>query len=276
VAETDQKSAGTGVAEGKTVEGTDKAAEHDALVDASEQPFLDHIIELRARILRGMLALVVLFLPIYYFANDLYGFIAAPLMAYLPEGSTMIATEVASPFLTPLKLAMILAVFAGIPYLLHQIWAFISPGLYLHEKKFALPLLVSSIALFYMGAAFAYFVVFPLVFKFLTGLNLAGVTMATDINNYLNFVIKMFFAFGLAFEIPVAVLLLAWSGISSAQAMAAKRPYIIVGCFVLGMLLTPPDVLSQLLLAIPAWGLFEVGILFARLIEKEKAKNAET
>ena len=252
----------------------DKAAEHDARVDTSEQPFLDHIIELRSRILRGLVVLLLLFFPIYYFANDLYEIISAPLMAYLPEGSTMIATEVASPFLTPLKLAIILAVFAGIPYLLHQIWAFVSPGLYLHEKRFALPLLVSSVLLFYAGAAFAYFVVFPLVFQFLTGLNLAGVTMATDINNYLNFVIKMFFAFGLAFEIPVAVLLLAWSGISSARAMASKRPYIIVGCFVLGMLLTPPDVLSQLLLAIPAWGLFEVGILFARIVEKRKGEEA--
>ncbi len=247
-----------------------KAAEHDALVDSSEQPFLDHIIELRSRILRALLAVVLLFLPIYYFANDLYAFIAAPLMAYLPEGATMLATEVASPFLTPLKLALIVAVFAGIPYLLHQVWAFISPGLYLHEKKFALPLLISSIALFYLGAAFAYFAVFPLVFQFLAGLNLEGVTMATDINHYLNFVIKMFFAFGLAFEIPVATLLLVWSGISSAKAMAAKRPYIILGCFVLGMLLTPPDVISQIMLAIPAWILFEIGILFARLVESRR------
>ncbi len=248
----------------------DAATEHDAQVDESEQPFLDHIIELRARILRGLLAVLVLFLPIYYFANELYGFIAAPLLVYLPEGSTMIATEVASPFLTPLKLAILMAVFAGIPYLLHQLWAFVSPGLYLHEKKFAAPLLVSSILLFYAGAAFAYFAVFPLVFQFLTSLNLTGVTMATDINNYLNFVIKMFFAFGLAFEIPVATFLLAWTGIASAKSMAAKRPYIIVGCFVIGMLLTPPDIISQLLLAIPAWILFELGILLARMVEKRR------
>ena len=247
-----------------------KANEHDAEVDASEQPFLDHIIELRSRILRGLLTVVLLFLPIYYFANDLYAFISAPLMAYLPEGATMIATEVASPFLTPLKLAILLAVFVGMPFLLHQIWAFVSPGLYLHEKKFALPLLISSVLLFYLGTAFAYYAVFPLVFQFLTGLNLVGVTMATDINNYLNFVTKMFFAFGLAFEIPVATLLLALTGIASADAMARKRPYIIVGCFVLGMLLTPPDVISQLLLAIPAWMLFEVGIIFARLVEKNR------
>jgi sec-independent protein translocase protein TatC len=206
----------------------EEAATHDELVDSSEQPFLDHIIELRSRILHGLMAVLVLFFPIYYFANDLYAFVAAPLLAYLPEGATMIATEVASPFLTPLKLAILVAVFAGIPYLLHQIWAFVSPGLYLHEKKFAVPLLVSSVLLFYLGASFAYFAVFPLVFQFLTSLNLVGVTMATDINNYLNFVIKMFFAFGLAFEIPIATLLLAWSGIASAKAMASKRPYIIV------------------------------------------------
>lgn len=271
MADSEQKSAGSEVAPVAKDNGkSNKAAEHDALVDTSEQPFLDHIIELRARILRGVLAVMLLFFPIYYFANDLYAFISAPLLAYLPEGSTMIATEVASPFLTPLKLAFILAVFAGVPYLLHQLWAFVSPGLYLHEKRFAVPLLVSSVALFYLGAAFAYFVVFPLVFQFLTSLNLVGVTMATDINNYLNFVIKMFFAFGLAFEIPVATLLLALTGISSASAMAAKRPYIIVGCFVLGMLLTPPDVISQLLLAIPSWFLFEIGIFFARMVEKRR------
>lgn len=254
----------------KPVSPADKTKAHDALVDSAEQPFLDHIIELRSRILHALLAVLLLFFPIYYFANDLYAFISAPLLAYLPEGSTMIATEVASPFLTPLKLAIIVAVFAGIPYLLHQVWAFVSPGLYLHEKKFALPLLISSVLLFYLGAAFAYFAVFPLVFQFLTSLNLVGVTMATDINNYLNFVIKMFFAFGIAFEIPIATLLLVWSGITSAKAMASKRPYIIVGCFVAGMLLTPPDVISQLLLAIPAWVLFEIGILLARVGERRR------
>lgn len=263
MAETESKSVAPGTA-------AEQAAAHDALVDSSEQPFLDHIIELRSRILRAMVAVLLLFLPIYYFANDLYAIVSAPLLKYLPEGSTMIATEVASPFLTPLKLAVIVAVFAGIPYLLHQVWAFVSPGLYLHEKRFAMPVLVSSVILFYLGATFAYFVVFPLVFQFLTGLNLVGVTMATDINNYLNFVIKMFFAFGFAFEIPVATFLLAWTGIASAKSMASKRPYIIVGCFVLGMLLTPPDVISQLLLALPAWALFEIGVLFARLVERRR------
>jgi sec-independent protein translocase protein TatC len=257
------------VAESESRE-VDQTASHDQLVDETEQPFLDHVIELRSRILHGLVAVLILFVPIYFYANDLYSFVAAPLMAHLPGDATMIATEVASPFLTPFKLAIFTAIFAGIPYLLHQLWAFVSPGLYLHEKKFAMPLLISSVLLFYAGMAFAYFAVFPLIFQFLAGVTPVGVTMMTDINRYLDFVLKMFFAFGFAFEIPIATLLLAWSGIASAKAMASKRPYVIVGCFVVGMLLTPPDVISQLLLAIPAWLLFEVGILFARLVEKRR------
>jgi len=248
--------------------------DHDELVDSNEQPFLDHIIELRARILRGLLAVIFLFFPIYFFANDLYSFVAAPLMAHLPGGGNMIATEVASPFLTPFKLAIFTAVFLGMPYLLHQLWAFVSPGLYLHEKRFAFPLLASSVVLFYLGVAFAYFLVFPLVFQFFASVTPMGVTMMTDINRYLDFVLKMFFAFGFAFEIPIATLLLAWTGIASAKSMAAKRPYVIVGCFVVGMLLTPPDVISQLLLAIPCWILFEIGIVFARMVEKREEEPA--
>ncbi len=244
--------------------------DHDAQVDDNEQPFLDHIIELRARILRGVLTVVVLFFPIYFFANDLYGFVAAPLMAHLPHDGTMIATEVASPFLTPFKLAIFTAIFLGMPFLLHQMWAFISPGLYKHEKRFAIPLLLSSILLFYAGVAFAYYLVFPLVFQFLAGVTPEGVTMMTDINRYLDFILTMFFAFGIAFEIPIATMLLAATGIASATAMANKRPYVIVGCFVVAMLVTPPDVISQLLLAIPTWILFEVGIFFARLAEKRQ------
>jgi len=243
-------------------------ADHDAMVDSNEQPFLDHVIELRQRILRSLLAVLVLFFPIYYFANDIYGFVAAPLMAHLPNNGSMIATEVASPFLTPFKLAAFTAVFVGMPFLLHQMWAFVSPGLYKHEKRFAVPLLVSSIVLFYMGVAFAYFLVFPLVFQFFASVTPEGVTMMTDINRYLDFILTMFFAFGIAFEIPIATMLLALTGIASAEAMAAKRPYVIVGCFVVGMLVTPPDVLSQLLLAIPAWMLFEIGVFFARFAEK--------
>ena len=247
----------------------DKAgANHDELVDSSEQPFLDHVIELRQRILHGLLAVLVLFFPIYYFANDLYRFVAAPLMAHLPNEGNMIATEVASPFLTPFKLAIFAAIFLGMPYLLHQIWGFVAPGLYKHEKRFAMPLLFSSIVLFYAGVAFSYYLVFPLVFQFLAGVTPEGVTMMTDINRYLDFVLKMFFAFGFAFEIPVATLLLAWTGIASAKSMANKRPYVIVGCFIFAMLLTPPDVISQLMLAIPTWILFEIGILFARIVER--------
>ena len=245
-----------------------EAREHDELVDSTEQPFLSHIIELRARILRGALAVLLLFFPIYYFANEIYQLVAAPLMAHLPEGSGMIATEVASPFLTPFKLAMFSAVFLGMPFLLHQLWAFVSPGLYMREKRFALPLLASSIMLFYAGMAFAYFLVFPLIFQFFASVTPVGVTMMTDINRYLDFVIKLFFAFGLAFEIPIATLLLVWSGLTTADSLARKRPYIVVGCFVVGMLLTPPDIISQVLLALPTWLLFEVGIIFARLTQR--------
>jgi sec-independent protein translocase protein TatC len=249
-------------------------SEHDQSVDASEQPFLDHVVELRRRILHALLVVLVLFFPIYYFANEVYQFIAAPLLAHLPENSSMIATEVASPFLTPFKLAIVTAVFAAIPFILHQLWAFVSPGLYLHEKRFAVPLLVSSVALFYGGMAFAYFLVFPLVFEFFAAVTPVGVTMMTDINRYLDFVLKLFFAFGIAFEIPIATVLMVWTGISTPESLARKRPYVIVGCFVVGMLLTPPDVISQLLLAVPSWLLFEVGVLLARLVHRQSTEAA--
>ena len=200
----------------------DDAAEHDALVDSAEMPFMAHVVELRQRILRGLLAVFVLFLPIYFFANDLYELVAAPLMAHLPDGGNMIATEVATPFLTPFKLAVYAAIFVGMPVLLHQAWSFVAPGLYKHEKRFALPLLFSSISLFYLGMAFAYFLVFPLVFAFMASVTPVGVTMMTDINRYLDFVLTMFFAFGFAFEIPIATLLLVWSGVSTASSIARK------------------------------------------------------
>ena len=183
----------------------------------------------------------------------------------------MIATQVATPFLTPFKLAVYTAIFVGVPFLLHQIWAFVSPGLYRHEKKFAIPLLMSSTLLFYAGMAFVFFLVFPLVFSFFTSVAPEGVTIMTDINQYLDFVLKMFLAFGIAFEIPIATTLLAWSGLATADGMANKRPYVIVGCFIVGMLLTPPDVISQLLLALPTWLLFEVGVIMARVVEKRAA-----
>ncbi|MGK0259832.1 MAG: sec-independent protein translocase protein TatC [Candidatus Azotimanducaceae bacterium] len=249
---------------------------HDQTVDGDEQPFLEHIIELRSRIMRSLIAIMILFLPTYYFANELYAFVAAPLMDALPEGSSMIATQVATPFLTPFKLAIYAAIFLGVPVWLHQIWAFISPGLYRSEKKFAVPLLVSSILLFYAGMAFVYYLVFPIVFPFFVGVTPEDTLIMTDIAYYLEFVLKMFFAFGVAFEIPIATMLLAWSGIADAKTMASKRPYVIIGCFVLGMLLTPPDVVSQLLLALPCWVLFEIGIFFAGFIEaREKTEEAD-
>ena len=237
------------------------------------QPLIEHLIELRSRILKSLLAVLIVFLPLFYYANTIYGFVSEPLRAFLPEGSSMIATEVASPFLTPFKLALVLAIFVSIPVILHQCWAFVAPGLYSNEKKIALPLLISSILLFYAGMAFAYYVVFPLVFGFFTSIAPAGVTIMTDINRYLDFVLKLFFAFGLAFEIPIATLLLLWTGATTVTALKNKRPYVIVGCFVLGMLLTPPDVISQILLAIPMWLLFELGIFFGRYIDG--SRNAD-
>ncbi len=245
---------------------------HDIAVDEHEQPFLEHIIELRSRILRSLAVVAVLFVPIYYFANPLYEWISAPLMEQLPDGASMIATQVATPFITPLKLAFFAAIFLGVPYLLHQIWSFVSPGLYKHEKRFAMPLLFSSIVLFYAGMAFVYFLVFPLIFAFFTQVAPGGVEIMTDIDQYLNFVLKMFLAFGIAFEIPIATMLLAWSGIATAKGMADKRPYVIVGCFIVGMLLTPPDVVSQLLLAMPTWLLFELGVFLARFIEAREPR----
>jgi sec-independent protein translocase protein TatC len=246
---------------------------HDQRVDNDEQPFLEHLLELRRRLLYALGAVLILFIPLFFVANELYSFIAAPLLAHLPEGGQMIATGVAAPFLTPFKLTLILSLFLGMPVVLYQFWSFVSPGLYMHEKRFAVPLMVSTIVLFYLGMAFAYYLVFPLAFNFFAGAGPDEVAMMTDISSYLDFVLKMFFAFGIAFEIPVATLLLSWSGLASADTMAHKRPYVIVGCFIVGMLLTPPDVISQLLLAVPTWLLFEVGIVFARFAERQKASR---
>ena len=229
------------------------------------QPLVEHLIELRTRLLHAIFSVLVIFLPLFYFANEIYAYISEPLRMFLPEGTTMIATEVASPFLTPFKLTLVLSVFIAMPFILHQIWSFIAPGLYSNEKRIAAPLLFSSIVLFYTGIAFAFYVVFPLVFGFFTSVAPDGVAIMTDINRYLDFVLKLFFAFGLAFEIPIATVLLIWTGATTPQSMAAKRPYVIVGCFIVGMLLTPPDIISQILLAIPMWLLFESGIIFAKV-----------
>ncbi len=235
-----------------------------------EQPFLSHLLELRDRILRMVLAVAVVTVALLPFANSIYTFVAQPLMAQMPAGTTMIATEVASPFLAPFKLTLVVAIFVAIPYLLHQLWAFVAPGLYAHERSLMLPLLASSVLLFYLGAAFAYFFVFPMIFGFFTATAPQGVAVMTDINHYLDFVLTLFFAFGVAFEVPIAVILLVWAGVIEPDKLKEMRPYVIVGAFVIGMFLTPPDVFSQTLLAVPMWLLFEAGLLASRFIVRRR------
>ena len=241
-----------------------------------DMPLVEHLLELRNRLLKMVLAVAICFAVLYPFANDLYLLISQPLRDLLPVGQTMIATDITSPFFAPLKLALVLALFIAIPVVLHQLWSFIAPGLYAHEKRLAFPLLFTSVILFYAGAAFAYLVVFPLVFGFFTAIGPEGIVELPDINSYLNFVLKMFFAFGLAFEIPIATVLLILTGATTPQSLAAKRPYVIVGCFVIGMLLTPPDIISQTLLAVPMWILFEFGIVFGRLARREVKAETES
>ncbi len=232
--------------------------------DQKGQTLIEHLLELRTRLLRIVLTVLLVFAALAPFANQLFSLVAGPLIAVLPAGSTMIATEVASPFLTPFKLALVAALFLSMPMVLYQVWAFIAPGLYQQERRFALPLLGSSIFLFYAGVAFAFFVVFPLVFTFLAASPPTGVQMMTDINRYLDFVLALFFAFGLAFQIPVVTLLLVRTGLTTPGRLGEMRPYVLVGAFVIGMFLTPPDVISQTLLAVPMYLLFEAGILLSR------------
>ncbi|EPO0037278.1 twin-arginine translocase subunit TatC [Vibrio cholerae] len=239
------------------------------------QPLISHLLELRNRLLKAVAAVVVIFIGLIYFSNEIYEFVSKPLVERLPAGATMIATDVASPFFTPLKLTLIAAVFLAVPFILYQVWAFVAPGLYKHERRLIFPLLVSSSLLFYCGVAFAYFVVFPLVFGFFTAISLGGVEFATDIASYLDFVLALFLAFGIAFEVPVAIILLCWTGATTPKSLSEKRPYIIVGAFVVGMLLTPPDMISQTLLAIPMCLLFEVGLFFARFYTREEPDEAQ-
>ncbi len=233
--------------------------------------FIGHLLELRDRVMRSVLVIIVIFIVIIAadMQNDIYHLLSMPLTSSMIEGDSMIATGVITVFLTPIKLAFILSIFAAFPYLVYQAWGFIAPGLYKHEKKLAVPLIVSSAILFYAGIAFAYLVVMPNVFTFMRAIGIDGVNYAPDITLYLDFSLKMFFAFGIAFEVPIATILLVLSGITTAQSLAEKRPYIIVGAFIFGMLLTPPDPLSQAMLAIPVWLLFEVGLLFSRVIKKK-------
>lgn len=241
----------------------------------TEGSLFSHLLELRNRLLYSIIGVLVFFIPAAIFSQELYALIAAPLISVLPEGTTMIATEVASPFLTPLKLAFVVAIVFAIPVLLYQLWAFIAPGLYKHEQQMVFPLLFSSTLLFYCGMAFAYFVVFPLVFGFFTKVVPTGVQVMTDIKSYLDFVFSMFLAFGVAFEVPVAVFLLVRGGIVDPDKLAQKRPYVVLWAFVVAMLLTPPDVFSQTLLAIPMLLLFELGLFIARRGAKKSDDDDE-
>ena len=231
--------------------------------------FFGHLRELRARILKSLVVILVCFSSLVYFSNDIYLFLSEPLLSFLPENSSMIATEVASPFLTPLKLTFFVSLLLSMPFLLNQIWKFIAPGMYENEKSLSFLLILSSLILFYLGILFTYFLVLPLVFGFFTGAAPQGILIMTDISRYLDFVLSLMFAFSIAFEIPILIFLLIWSGITTSEKLRDARPYVIISCFIVGMLVTPPDVISQSLLAIPAWALFEIGLAAANLFVKK-------
>lgn len=236
---------------------------------------IGHLVELRDRVMKSLLAILVVFLSLIYFANDIYELVAKPIRDQLPEGTTMIATDVTSTFFAPFKLTMVVAFFLAMPVVLGQIWRFIAPGLYAHERKFAVPLLILSVLLFYAGIAFAHFVIFPLIMNFFVMASPENVTVTPDIAQYLSIALKLFFAFGLAFEIPIATMLLILSGVTTVKDLASKRPYVILFCFVFGMMLTPPDPFSQSMLAIPMWMLFEMGLLMSRLFKVRKSDTTE-
>ena len=243
-------------------------ADHQA--EDKETTLMDHLIELRDRLIRMLLSVLITFVCLFWVADEIFTLVSQPLSQLLPEGSSLIATAVTSPFLVPFKLVLMVSVLIMVPYLLHQIWAFVAPGLYRHEKRLALPLLISSVVLFYCGIAFAYFVVLPLLFGFFIGITPDGVEMMTDIGQYLSFIIAIFFAFGIAFEVPVATFLLIAAGATTPEKLADKRPYVFLGAFVIGMLLTPPDIISQVILAVPIYMLFEMGLIMSRIFLKPK------
>ena len=243
--------------------------------DSGEQSFLSHLIELRERLLKAVAAVLIILLALIPFANKLYGYLALPLIRHLPQGGTMIATEVASPFLTPIKLAFFVALILAMPVILYQLWAFVAPGLYRHEKRLATPILISAMVLFYVGCAFAYFLVLPAVFAFMTSVAPAGVAVMPDIGRYLDFVLVLFLAFGLCFEVPVVLIILVALGVVTPAQLVKSRSYAIVGAFVVAAVLTPPDVFSQMMLAIPMIVLYELGIIAARITSRRPA-SAET
>ena len=241
----------------------------------SERPFLSHLVELRDRLLRVLIAVGIVLVVLLPFANTLYTWLAAPLLNSLPEGHSMVAIDVASPFLAPFKLTLLLALTLTVPYTLYQAWSFAAPGLYRHEKRLAGPILLSSTVLFYLGMVFAYYVVFPLVFGFFVSTAPEGVAVMTDINRFLDFVVKIFLAFGVAFEVPIITVAMVAMGATTPARLREIRPYVIVGAFVIGMLLTPPDVISQTLLAVPVWLLYEIGILFSKMVAPKQGEAAQ-
>jgi sec-independent protein translocase protein TatC len=241
-----------------------------------EMTFVQHLVELRDILLRSVIAILVIFISLFPFANEIYGFIAMPIINVLPQGSNIIAIGVISPFLTPLKMALIMAVYLAMPYLLYQIWKFVAPALYKHEKQMIVPLVVSSTVLFYVGILFAFYIVFPVIFGFLSNIGPSIVDFTPDIQYYLDFVLKLSFAFGVAFEVPIATILLIMFGATTIENLKKNRPYVVIGAFILGMLLTPPDIISQTLIAIPMWLLFETGLIFAPFFVSKKDKKNPT
>jgi sec-independent protein translocase protein TatC len=243
------------------------------MTDQQGETFISHLIELRSRLIRSIIAVLLVFVCFFPWASDLYALLARPMLAVLPQGGQMIATEVTTPFFVPMKVALMAAFLVALPYVLYQIWAFVAPGLYHHEKRLVLPLIISSTFLFMVGMAFAYFLVFPIVFGFITKSAPAGVAVMTDIDKYLGFVLTMFLAFGITFEVPVVVIVLVYMGIVTPAKLSHARPYVIVGSFVVGAVFTPPDILSQCLLAVPLWLLFELGLILSRFINKREARQ---
>ena len=241
--------------------------------DEKELTLIDHLVELRDRILKCVTAIVVFFLALFYWANDIYNYVALPLIQALPEGSSMIAIDPTSPFFAPFKLTFYVAFLLAAPYILYQLWSFIAPGLYKNEKALAIPLFISSVALFYAGIAFARYILFGIVFSFFISVAPEGVQVAPDINSTLNFALTIFLAFGIAFEIPIAVFLCIWAGLAEPNSLSGKRPYVVVGCFVIAMLLTPPDPFTQSMLALPMWALFELGIVAGKIMLKKQAEE---
>ena len=245
------------------------------MTDDATQPLIGHLVELRTRLLRCIICILFVLAGLLFFSNDIYHIVANPLISQLPKGSSMIATDIAAPFFTPIKLTAVISIFISIPYILYQVWGFIAPALYQHEKRLIMPLIISSTVLFYIGIAFAYFAVFPLAFYFFIHTAPVDVAINTDITKYLDFVMTLFIVFGFAFEVPVAIILLCWTGVTTPKNLRKKRPYIIVGVFAVAMFVTPPDVFSQILLAVPICLLFEIGTFFARFYQPRKKVIAD-